>query len=142
MPQATNSTAYFGGSGNPAGWELIEGLRFYLDYEDPLDIETEMENETSSLYLNLEDDEGDFIIYDEDGNKAEYEPYFVAFHAPSEHTVDGKHYDLEMQIVNSNPSLTEMAAISVFFDTKVGGTTESLFLKGLLTAKDNGATVG
>ena len=44
------------------------------------------------------------------------------FHAPSEHSVDGKHFDLEMHIVHVDKVTNKPAAvIGFFFDVQDGG---------------------
>ena len=44
------------------------------------------------------------------------------FHAPSEHTVNGKHYDLEMHIVHIDKVTRQPSAvIGLFFDVQEGG---------------------
>lgn len=131
VPQATNSTAYIGGSGSPKAFQSIEGLRFELDYEE---IETEVESLVNSVFISLANVTGHFYLWDETQSKKQYKPLQFHFHAPSEHTVDGKHYDLEMHIVHANSDSSALSVVGVFFDMKVGGTTESEFLKGLITA--------
>jgi len=42
-------------------------------------------------------------------------------HAPSEHTFNGKHYDLEIHFVHRHTTLNKFVAFGVFFDTKAGG---------------------
>jgi carbonic anhydrase len=41
-------------------------------------------------------------LHDETDKTKEFTPLQLHFHAPSEHTFNGKHYDLEMHIVNAN----------------------------------------
>ena len=50
------------------------------------------------------------------------------FHAPSEHTVDGKHYDAEIHFVHSK-SETELLVIGVFFDIEEGQSGNSWLLE-------------
>ena len=54
------------------------------------------------------------------------------FHAPSEHTFNGKHYDLELHIVNSNPDKTALSVIAIYFDVKAGGAGANWFIDTVL----------
>ena len=54
------------------------------------------------------------------------------FHAPSEHTFNGKHYDLELHIVNSNPGVTDLSVIGIMFDVKAGGGSTNWFIEQVL----------
>ena len=49
---------------------------------------------TVGTYLKLRDEDAD--------KTKEFAPLQLHFHAPSEHTFNGKHYDLELHIVNAN----------------------------------------
>ena len=80
-----------------------------------------------------------------DGSKSYFQPLQFHFHSPSEHTVDGKHYDLEVHFVHTvrgsdnvagSVPQAEMAGavIGVFFDTAAGGDYENAFIKGMDTA--------
>ena len=40
--------------------------------------------------------EGEFEIKYSDGSIGKYEPLELHFREPSEHTIDGKHYDIEL----------------------------------------------
>jgi len=62
-------------------------------------------------------------------------------HAPSEHTHDGKHYDLEMHFVHlinagddsdlDYSGTADFAVIGVFFDRLAGGNTDNAFISSL-----------
>ena len=40
------------------------------------------------------------------------------FHAPSEHTFDGKHYDLELHLVHWNYDEDRILEVCIFFDVE------------------------
>ena len=56
-------------------------------------------------------------------------------HSPSEHTFDGKHYDLELhmvhQIIDLDPSKNEYAVVAIFFDSNVNGGRSNPFIDAL-----------
>ena len=52
----------------------------------------------SDVAINLVD--GEFQLTFPDGSMSLFEPLQLHFHSPSEHTVEGKHHDLEMHIVH------------------------------------------
>ena len=59
-----------------------------------------------------------------DGSQSFYEPVYFNFHTPSEHTVGGKNYDLEVHFVHkiagsdaNGQSILLGAIVGVFFDT-------------------------
>jgi hypothetical protein len=63
----------------------------------------------------------------EDGNTASYAPIVMRIKSPSEHTVNGQHYDMEVQMIHikmsrgdderSIPIIKRYAAVSMFFNT-------------------------
>jgi carbonic anhydrase len=55
------------------------------------------------------------------GDDLVFYPAQLHFHAPSEHTVNGKHYDLELHIVHLTEAGAPGAVIGVFFDREAGG---------------------
>ena len=74
------------------------------------------------------------------------------FRSPSEHTVDGKHYSAEMQLVtatkvkddsteDANDEKTVYSILSIFFDTTDGGADENPFLKTVFESFDTLSTV-
>ena len=56
-------------------------------------------------------------------------------HSPSEHTFDGKAYDLELHLVHENidtdPSKHSYAVVAIFFDTSVNGGRSHPFIDAL-----------
>lgn len=65
----------------------------------------------------------------ENGNTSEFVAAQFHFHAPSEHTVNGKHMDLEMHIVHTYEDGSLGGVIGVFFDREEGGDGKSLFIE-------------
>ena len=61
------------------------------------------------------------------------------FHAPSEHTVDGKFFDLEVHFVHLGPNGDTFSVVGVFFDVQDGGSDENPFVKSVLDALNTGA---
>jgi len=114
--------------------------------QSPIDIvpsDTQLCNENMKMQLYLTDHtlsdlkvqdlgntlmtEGSFsklVATDVAGNSYEFEAIQFHFHAPSEHTINGKHYDLELHIVHqmtpesakNAKTKRSLAVVGVFFD--------------------------
>ena len=65
------------------------------------------------------------------GGSGTFKPLQFHFHAPSEHTVDGKTYNLEMHVVHLYEDGSLGSALGIFFDIVDGGSTASQFLTEL-----------
>lgn len=83
---------------------------------------------------------GRLVLRDESKKEKVYTPLQMHHHAPSEHTVDGKNYDMELHIVHTAKNNTELSVIGIFFDQKVGGNGENEFLQKIITAQDGANT--
>ena len=77
---------------------------------------TSVKFDYSSLRVNLEDNTGDFFnsnyakeIYNATTTK--FYPTHFKFRSPSEHTINGKHQDLEMQVFHKADSFDENSKI-------------------------------
>lgn len=77
----------------------------------------------------------------EDGKTVAYTPLQFHFHAPSEHTVNGKHYDLEVHFVHKvqgtglgDNKMELGAVIGIFFDVEEGGDQDNTFIKSVFEA--------
>ena len=68
------------------------------------------------------------MVHDDDGTEKVYSSQQIQFHAPSEHTINGRHYDLEMHIIHVDDKENPAAAIAIFFDRIEGGTFYNRFL--------------
>jgi len=64
------------------------------------------------------------------------------FHTPSEHTIDGKHADLEMQISFYDAKHKRDARVVILFDVEDGGNYENKFIKSLHLEKPDHLSSG
>jgi len=98
--------------------------------------------------LKVTADLGNYFYTDQDDKTFPFNLAQFHMHAPSEHTVDGKNYDLEMHfvhLVNQSEAtdysgVADFAVIGVFFDRVAGGNTDNSFIASLnasSTTKDN-----
>jgi len=71
------------------------------------------------------------VFWDANANLKMFAPAQFHIHAPSEHTFDGKHYDLELHIVHTDYTSSNLAVLAIFFDVEVGGNKENDFLTAL-----------
>ena len=74
--------------------------------------------------------DGEFHLHFADGSMSVFSPAQFHFHAPSEHAVDGKLYDLEVHFVHTYADTNGMlgGVIGVFFDVEEGGDYPNAFL--------------
>lgn len=72
------------------------------------------------MLVEVQYDLGEFRFTLEDKSILTFEPISFHFHSPSEHTVNGKHYDLEMHFIHKykGSEIQIGAIISVFFDAE------------------------
>lgn len=57
------------------------------------------------------------MFQDLNGNARLFKLKNISFHAPSEHTINGRQYDAELQIMHQSYNSSDMAVISVLFDS-------------------------
>ena len=83
--------------------------------------------------LQMDFTDGEFQLTFPDGSMSLFEPLYLNFRSPSEHTVEGKHLDLEMHIVHQYKGTNGQlgAVIGVFFDRGDGGEWDNPFIKSL-----------
>ena len=77
------------------------------------------------------------VVIDQNGAIQQYGITAIShFHSPSEHTVDGKHYDLELHFgfarydcfISPPGANCAFGNLTVFFDRAAGGNTENDFI--------------
>eukprot|EP00347_Sterkiella_histriomuscorum_P023482 403334480 len=74
---------------------------------------------------------GILAMWTPDGVMSTYNLLQFHVHAPSEHTFDGKHYDLEIHFVHNQPGSSQLAVVSVSFDVEDGGNKSNDFIDAL-----------
>jgi len=77
--------------------------------------------------------DGEFELNFFDGSQSLFTPLQFHFHAPSEHTVNGKNYDLELHVVHKykDTAASLGAVIGIFFDRKAGGNYDNDIISSL-----------
>lgn len=53
------------------------------------------------------------------------------FHAPSEHTFNGKNYDLELHMVHKEYNTDNLSVLAIYFDVAAGGDMDNPFIASL-----------
>lgn len=95
----------------------------------------------TSVVISTEPENGEsypeYQINFHDGSKTVFQPLQFHFHAPSEHSVNGKLYDLEFHLVHQkkNTNVELGAVIGIFFDVEEGGSTPNPFIEQLMVDK-------
>jgi carbonic anhydrase len=69
-----------------------------------------------------------------DGSEAKFVPLQFHFHAPSEHTIGGLHYDLEMHVVHTYEDGSLGGVIGILFDRVLGGQENNSLLSSINAA--------
>ena len=86
-------------------------------------------------------DEGEFILNLYDGKKQLFKPIQFELHLPSEHTIDKRTFDAEVQVLHQYKGTDGQlgAVIAIFFDTKHTGTEgqSSDFVESILDILEN-----
>lgn len=98
----------------------------------------QIDNQRDTLITQFASTAGTFLnLIDESTTSKRYAPLQLHFHAPSEHTFNGKHYDLELHIVNANADRSDLSVISISFDVQDGGSNWNWFISQVLNNATN-----
>ncbi|CDW72963.1 UNKNOWN [Stylonychia lemnae] len=81
--------------------------------------------------------DGALAFWDENDELETYQILQFHVHAPSEHTFDGKFYDLEIHFVHKHFTEGGLAVISVQFDVEDGGNQDNDFITALRLNQKN-----
>lgn len=127
---------------SPASYPFskLSRLNYDLDYEEFVNVT--VENITNTIKCDIEHLDGFFVVYEDQRDVEVFQPLQFHFHSPSEHTFDGKHYDLELHIYHISIDKKHKSVLAVFFDTQVGGNTTSSFIDSIFTTSDNTTSEG
>ena len=118
----------------------------YFDFDVDSQYSTADVTHTTYFHPAALTENAEFQITFADGSQSYFTPLQFHFHAPSEHSVDGKLYDLEIHFVHTvkgsgnaggtaaTQGVLPGAVIGVFFDRAAGGDYENAFLTSLTNA--------
>lgn len=80
----------------------------------------------------MEVHDGEMEVTFPNGSEEIYRPLNFHFHAPSDHTLHGKHFDLEMHIVHVKKSNKQLGAVlSILFDSRAAADYPNPFITSL-----------
>ena len=65
--------------------------------------------------------DGSIVVWDHMGESKAYQLLQYHIHAPSEHTIDGKNYEVEIHLVHKSYIHNKLAVVGLFFDSVAGG---------------------
>ena len=75
----------------------------------------------TTFQVNFVTGTGSLAFWDENEVLKIYKLVQMHFHAPSEHTFNGVHYDMELHLVHRNFEDNSLAVAAVYFDKAEGG---------------------
>lgn len=78
---------------------------------------------------------GKFTFRDPNETVKYYTLSNIHMHSPSEHTFDGKHYDLEVHLVHTSSESGRYGVLALFFDKEEGGEEDNPFIEALSIGK-------
>lgn len=120
-------------------FQALHLLSFDANYGEIADVQ--VKNLTDSLWVDIRHIDGTFVMHEEDRPDEVFKPLQFHFHAPSEHTFDGRHYDVEMHFYHETEDQLHHSVVAIFFDRKAGGIQENEFIKNLFLTPTSNETV-
>ncbi|CDW75440.1 UNKNOWN [Stylonychia lemnae] len=127
----------------PIKWATESDNLLFLKTSSTLDVmvsQKQMSNLTlkDNIYTYYYAFTGGYLAFwDESNNLDTYQLLQFHVHAPSEHTFNGKHYDVEIHFVHQNTNNNKLVAFGLFFDSRTGGDKENEFITALGVGKSN-----
>lgn len=114
-----------------ATFKKLDSLK--IDTVQTVETNALIDNQRGTIITNLLQTVGSYLKLTDESNKIkEFVPLQLHFHAPSEHTFNGKHYDLELHIVNANTDASQLSVIGIMFDVEDGGSQPNWFIDAVL----------
>lgn len=104
----------------------VDTLQYFA--HESIEEYSEIEDVATTFVNQIVPDDEYMYLYDETKKAKKFVPLQFHYHAPSEHTIDGYLYDLELHIVHKNENATELSVLGIFFDMKKGGNSTNPFL--------------
>ena len=95
-----------------------------------------VKNLSDSVWVEIHNIEGNFVVHESYRPDEIFRPKQFHFHAPSEHTIDGRHYDIEMNFYHETEDHAHKSVVAIFFDTRAGNQ-ENDFISSLFKSNDN-----
>lgn len=80
-----------------------------------------VEDLTITNEVEFDDQEGSMIFWNETGQNNIYQIVQMHMHAPSEHTFNGAHFDLELHMLHRSKIDGSLAMVAIYFDVLEGG---------------------
>lgn len=92
---------------------------------------------TDTVWIDINHIDGNFVLHEGEESDKFFRPVQFHFHSPSEHTIDGRHYDLEMHFYHETADGLHHTVITVFFDTKIKGGVHNDFIENIFQTPKN-----
>ncbi|CDW72625.1 UNKNOWN [Stylonychia lemnae] len=114
---------------------LVENQKLELILTDSVMSQVVVEDLITTYEVPFTD--GFLALWDENDYLDTYKLVQFHVHAPSEHTFDGRHYDLEIHFVHKHQTRDRLAVLSVPFDVEKGGNQANDFISSLKIGEKN-----
>lgn len=105
--------------------DLIIKNRTYKDYQT-----ASLARKSSSIQVDFV--HGTMRLTADSGAFSNFIPVNMHVHAPSEHTIDGENYDLEIHFVHTYEDGSLGAVLGILFDMQHGGNQENFLIEQLM----------
>ena len=108
-----------------------------IEFKGYQDIPRPVQVQTGFGWLGTAVLEGELHVTMPNGDPVVFVPYIINFSSPSQHTINGNYYDVEMYILHVNKKTKQLGAVvSVLFDKKKGGASDFLDTLNIERASD------
>eukprot|EP00347_Sterkiella_histriomuscorum_P010097 403338689 len=87
--------------------------------------------------VNFQNGTGTLAFWNSTGELGLFKILQMHIHSPSEHTFDGKNYDLELHLVHRQFNSSSLAVVALYFDMEEGGNQHNEFIESLKLEEHN-----